>query len=78
MVTTLFISENKLKAFSDLNQSVDADLLKNAIREAQDIHIQQYLGYNLYQKLISDVNAGSLSGVYLTLMTQYVQDTLLY
>lgn len=78
MVTTLFISENKLKAFSDLNQSVDADLLKNAIREAQDIHIQKYLGYNLYQKLISDVNASSLSGNYLTLMTQYIQDTLLY
>jgi hypothetical protein len=78
MVTTLFISENKLKAFSDLNQSVDADLLKNAIREAQDIHIQQYLGYNLYQKLIQDVNAGSLSGDYLFLMTTYIQDTLLY
>lgn len=78
MVTTLFISENKLKAFSDLNQSVDADLLKNAIREAQDIHVQQYLGYKLYQKLISDVNSSSLSGNYLTLMTQYIQDTLLY
>ena len=78
MVTTLFISENKLKAFSDLNQSVDADLLKNAIREAQDIHIQQYIGYTLYQKLISDVNANTLSGNYLTLMTGYIQDTLLY
>ena len=78
MVTTLFISENKLKAFSDLNQSVDADLLKNAIREAQDIHIQQYIGYTLYQKLISDVNSNTLSGNYLTLMTGYIQDTLLY
>lgn len=78
MVTTLFISENKLKAFSDLNQSVDADLLKNAIREAQDIHIQQYIGYNLYQRLIQDVNNNTLSGVYLTLMTTYIQDTLLY
>lgn len=78
MVTTLFISENKLKAFSDLNQSVDADLLKNAIREAQDIRIQQYIGYKLYEKLIDDVNSNTLSGNYLDLMTGYIQDTLLY
>lgn len=78
MVTTLFISENKLKAFSDLNQSVDADLLKNAIREAQDIRLQQYIGYKLYEKLIDDVNSNTLSGNYLDLMTGYIQDTLLY
>ena len=78
MTTTLFISENKLKNFTDLNNSVDPDLLKNAVREAQDINIQRMLGYNLYQKLITDVNNNTLTGYYLTLMNEYLQDTLLY
>jgi hypothetical protein len=78
MTTTLFISENKLKNFTDLNNSVDPDLLKNAVREAQDINIQRMLGYNLYQKIITDVNNNTLTGYYLTLMNEYLQDTLLY
>ena len=77
MTTTLFLSENKLKNFSDLNNALDADLLKNAIREAQDIHIQRMLGYELYQSLITKVNTSAVTGDYLTLMG-FVQDALLY
>ena len=77
MTTTLFISENKMKNFSDLNNALDADLLKNAIREAQDIHIQRLLGEKLYEEMISKVNSSSVTGVYSTLMT-YIQDALLY
>jgi len=77
MTTTLFISENKLKNFSDLNNALDADLLENAIREAQDIHIQRMLGYELYQSLITKVNTSAVTGVYATLM-EFVQDALLY
>jgi len=78
MTTTLFISENKLKNFTDLNDMVDPSLLKNAVREAQDIHIQRILGYKLYQKMITDVNTSSLTGYYQTLMDDYLQDALLY
>lgn len=77
MTTTLFISENKLKNFSDLNNALDADLLKNAVREAQDINIQRMLGYELYQSLITKVNDNQVTGIYLTLMG-FVQDALLY
>ncbi len=77
MTDTLFISENKLKNFTDLNQSVDADLLKNAVREAQDINIQRMLGYELYQAMITRVQNSTVTGNYETLM-RYVQDALLY
>lgn len=77
MTDTLFISENKLKNFTDLNQSVDADLLKNAVREAQDINIQRMLGYELYQAMIARVKNNTITGDYETLMI-YVQDSLLY
>lgn len=77
MTDTLFISENKLKNFTDLNDAVDASLLKNAVREAQDINIQRMLGYELYQAMITRVKNDTVTGNYLTLMT-YVQDALLY
>lgn len=77
MTTTLFLSENKLKNFSDLNDSLDPSLLKNAVREGQDIHIQRMLGYELYQSMITKVDNNDVTGNYLTLMT-YIQDAQLY
>ena len=77
MTTTLFISENKLKNFSDLNNALDHDLLKNAVREGQDIHIQRMLGNKLYLEMIDKVNNSQVTGNYLTLMN-YIQDALLY
>ena len=77
MTTTLFISENKLKNFSDLNNALDPDLLKNAVREGQDIHIQRMLGNKLYLEMIDKVNNSQVTGNYLALMN-YIQDALLY
>jgi hypothetical protein len=77
MTDTLFISENKLKNFSDLNNGLDPDLLKNAVREGQDIHIQRMLGNKLYLVMIDKVKNNQVTGNYLTLMN-YIQDSLLY
>lgn len=77
MTDTLFISENKLKQFTDLNDALDASLLKNAVREAQDIHVQRMLGERLYNTLIDKVKASEVTDQYLTLMGR-VQDALLY
>lgn len=77
MTDTLFISENKLKYFTDLNNTLEPDLLKNAVREGQDIHIQRMLGNKLYIAMINKVNNNQVTGNYLTLM-EYIQDSLLY
>ena len=78
MTTTFIISETKLRMFTDLNDNVDTELLRNAVRESQDIEIQRILGTNLYEKILSEINASTLSGVYLTLVEDYVQNSLLY
>jgi hypothetical protein len=78
MTNTLIISENKLKAFSDINNAVDPDLLVNAVREAQDIHIQLMLGYNLYQSILTKIQTNTLTGNYQLIVNNYVQDCLLY
>jgi len=80
MTTTLIISEAKLRQFTDLNDSVDTSLLKNAVREAQDISLQRIIGTKLYQSLLSQIDAGPVwtSSYYQTLVDDYIQDFLLY
>lgn len=78
MTTTLLISEAKVRAFTDINDSVDSELIKNNIRLAGDYYLQNILGTLLYRKLISDVEAQSVTGYYKTLLDDYSQDYLLY
>ena len=78
MQNTLIISEAKLKAFTDINNNLDPDLIKSTIREAQIVHITRLLGTKLYDKIISDIQSDSLTGNYKTLVDDYVQDALIY
>tara|TARA_R110000822_G_scaffold61319_6_gene151838 strand:- start:1947 stop:2528 length:582 start_codon:yes stop_codon:yes gene_type:complete len=78
MQNTLLISEAKLKRFTDINNALDVDLISSTIREAQIVHITRLLGSKLYDKILSDVDNGTLSGNYKTLVDDYIQDSLLY
>ena len=78
MTTTLLISEAKIRAFSDLNESVDDALMVNGIREAQDIAIQPIIGTKLYNTLIEKIDNNSVSGSYQTLVDDYIQPALVY
>lgn len=78
MTTTLLISEAKVRAFSDINESVDDSLMVNAIREAQDIVMQPIMGTKLYNALIEKIDNNSLSGSYQTLVDDYIQPALVY
>jgi len=82
MTTTFLISEAKLREYTDIDNNVDSALLKNGIREAQDIELQRLLGTLLYDKLLSlvdsnDINEASYSN-YKTLVDDYAQDFLIY
>jgi len=78
MTDVFIISEENLRQFTDINNNVDSKLLKNAVREAQDIEIQRILGTKLYNKILDDIKAGTLSGNYQTLVLNWVQNALLY
>ena len=78
MTTTFLISEAKVRQFTSLNNSVDTELVKNCIRTAQDYWLQNIIGTVLYEKLLSDVDADTLTGNYETLVLNYIQDFLLY
>ena len=74
----LFISEQKLKDSTAIGNSVDIEHLLSSIRTAQKQHIERVLGSDLFNKLQSDIQAGSLTGAYETLVEDYIADTLVH
>jgi len=78
MAKALFISRTDLVKNSIIDGNVDTDKFIQYIKIAQDIHIQNYLGTKLYQKIENDILNSTLSGVYLSLVTTYVQPMLIH
>ena len=74
----LFIDRDELIARGPLNGNIDPDNLMQYIELAQDIHIQQQLGTDLYNKLMADVIAEDLAGNYLALMTNHIKPMLIH
>jgi hypothetical protein len=67
-----------IKQYTVVNDSVEANLANPAIKLAQDKFIKSYLGTNLYDKIIADVAAGTISGDYLDLLNDYIKPMLLW
>jgi hypothetical protein len=78
MAQALLITDTDLKKFTATNGNVDVDKFVQFIKIAQDIHIQNYLGTKLLEKIEADIIAGTLSGNYLTLVNTYVKPMLIH
>lgn len=78
MATALFISRKDLVKNTILDGNVDTDKFIQFIKIAQEIHIQNYLGTDLYNKISADIIADTLTGDYLTLVNKYVQPMLIH
>ena len=60
MAYTIFISEDKLKSSTAIQQNVDVDFLLPFVVEAQKLFIETRLGTDLTQKLKDEIIAGTL------------------
>jgi|SRR6056300_158827 len=78
MATALFIKRQDLVRNSILDGNVDTDKFIQFIKIAQEIHIRNYLGTDLYNKISADIIAGTLSGDYLELVNTYIQPMLIH
>lgn len=78
MATALFITPTDLKQNTLIDGSVDVDRFIQFVKISQQIHIQNYLGSALYDKISADIVAGTLSGDYLTLVRDYIKDMLIH
>ena len=78
MAEALLIERADLVKFTVVDGNVDTDKFIQFVKIAQDIHIQGYLGTDLLNKLKSEIEAGTLSGNYLSLLTTYVKPMLIH
>ena len=78
MATALFIKREDLVKNTALSGSVDTDKFIQFIKLAQEIHVRNYLGSDLYDRISADIIADTLTGNYLTLVNDYIQDMLIH
>ena len=78
MATALFIKRDDLVRNTFLSGNVDTDKFIQFIKIAQEIHVQQYLGTRLYEKISNDINNGILGGNYQTLVDTYIQPMIIH
>lgn len=78
MAQGLFITRKDLVKFTSVNGGVDTDKFIQYIKIAQDIHIQNYLGSDLFNKIEADIEGSTLAGDYLSLVTDYIKPMLIH
>lgn len=78
MATALFIKRQDLVRNTILDGNIDTDKFIQFIKIAQEIHIRNYTGTDLYNKISNEIIAGTLSGDYLTLVNTYIQPMLIH
>ena len=78
MAEALLISRNDIVKFTALNGNIDTDSFIQWIKVAQDIHIQNYLGTNLLEKIKTDIINNTLANPYLFLLNSYIKPMLIH
>ena len=77
----IFITSSDLKRYSVLDGNIDENRFMPYVEQAQDIHIQNYLGTDLYEKIMSLILDGTIDDVanadYKTLLTTYIKPMLI-
>lgn len=74
----LLITRQDLVKFTATNGNVDTDNFIQWIKVAQDIHLQNYLGTQLLNKLKTDIIASTLTGNYQTLVETFCKPVLIH
>ena len=78
MATVLFINRTDLVKNTILNGNVDTDTFIQFIKIAQQMHVQNYLGTQLYNKITQLIEDNDLDKDYLDLVVEYVQPMLIH
>jgi hypothetical protein len=78
MAQALFISRDDIIKFTVLNGNLDTDKFIQFIKIAQDVHIQNYLGTRLFNRLNDDIVNDDLTQPYSDLLTTYIKPMLIH
>jgi len=77
MAKALFIKTSDIVKKTSLSGSVDSNKFLQYVEVAQEIHVQNLLGTDLYDKISSDIVGGTLSGDYKDLVDDYIKPILI-
>ena len=72
----LMISEEKLKSYTSIHESVSPDELVPYILQSQDLYLQNYLGATYYQQLQAQITAGTVTTANRFLLDNYIGNLL--
>lgn len=75
-IKALMIDETYMRQETFMGDNVHTNVLINSIRRAQQIKILPILGEKLYNKIIDDIVASTLTGNYETLLDDYIAPSL--
>jgi len=78
MATALFIKREDFVRNTIVDGSVDQDKYQQFIKGAQIMHIRNYLGTDLYDKISNDIIAGTMTADYQHLLNEYIQPMLIH
>lgn len=78
MAQALFITRNDLIKYTALAGNIDTDKFLQFIKISQDLHIQNYLGSDLFNKISQDIINNNLTGDYLALVNTYVKPMVIH
>ena len=78
----LFVTMTELKRKSILDGALDTDKLIQFVEVAQDVHIQNFLGTKLYEKIQTLITGSTLddsaNSAYKTLLNSYIKPMLIW
>lgn len=75
-LNVLLISAEMIKDRTAIHTNIDEKLLFPTIKVCQDMYIHPLLGSALFNKIITDVDAGTIAGDYKDLLDDYIVDCL--
>lgn len=68
----LFVSEEKIKSYTSIHESVSPEDLTPYVLQAQDIYMLNYLGQTFYTQLKDQITAGAISTPNRWLLDNYI------
>ena len=78
MAQALFITRDDIVKYTAMNGNVDTDKFIQFVKIAQDIHIQNYLGTKLFNKINDDIVSNTLASPYTTLLSKYIKPMVIH
>lgn len=77
-LTTILIKQEELTRNTLIGGNVDVDRYLQAIKACQNLLIKPILGTTLYNKIVTDYETNSLSGLYLEMFDEYIKEMIIH